>query len=650
MPATAAPARCCSTAEQVCACIVAVGQCDGRAVTTVEGLAGRAARSRTLQRGLRRPRRGAVRHLHPGHADARRVAAARESAADRGRRCSTRWPACSAAAPATPRSSRRCSPRPRAAARGRAAGRRGAVGRQPCRPARRAGQGARRRALRRRRLAGDPAGVLAMRVVRSPHPRARVHARRPRRVPRAAGPGVRRRAHRGRRAEQRLRASSPTCATSRCSPTASSRFRGEAVLALVGDAETLLALPEAELPITWQPRPAHETPDAALAAAAAGDALHARYPDNVLCRGRVVQRRRRGGARRPAALGAARERDVRDPLRRARLHRAGGGLGRGDRAAARRSARIRVFACTQTPYMDRDEIAHVLAIAPEQVHIVPSAIGGGFGGKLDISVQPLLAVAAWKLGRPVRLVYDAAGVDAVARTKRHPAQMTATATLRRRRHARRLRLQRRLQHRRLFVVGPDGRQPGADPRERPVPRAARARADPRRADEQQRRRRVPRLRRAAGGAARRGADRRARRAVRHRSRSSSAIATPCAPATARRPGSGSRRASACAQCLDALRPAWAAARARRPTRSMREASATGAPLRRGAGIACMWYGIGNTVIANPSTMRGALRCDAATARISSSTTARRRSARAPRRSCRRCSPTRSACRWPGATR
>ena len=58
--------------------------------------------------------------------------------------------------------------------------------------------------------------------------------------------------------------------------------------------------------------------------------------------------------------------------------------------------RVRIFACTQTPYMDRDEIAHVLGIAPEQVHIVPSAIGGGFGGKLDLSVQPLLAVAAWK--------------------------------------------------------------------------------------------------------------------------------------------------------------------------------------------------------------------------------------------------------------
>ena len=195
--------------------------------------------------------------------------------------------------------------------------------------------------------------------------------------------------------------------------------------------------------------------------------------------------------------------------------------------------------------MDRDEIAHVLAIAPEQVHIVPSAIGGGFGGKLDISVQPLLAVAAWKLGRPVRLVYERPE-SMQSSTKRHPAQMTATATLRRRRHAQRVRLQRRLQHRRLFVLGADGRQPGADPRHRPVPRAARARPDPRRAHEQQRRRRLSRLRRAAGGAARRAADRRARRAVRRRSRSSSAIATPCAPATARPPASGWKRASACA--------------------------------------------------------------------------------------------------------
>jgi len=62
-------------------------------------------------------------------------------------------------------------------------------------------------------------------------------------------------------------------------------------------------------------------------------------------------------------------------------------------------------------------------------------------------------------------------------------------------------------------------------------------------------------------------------------------------------------------CLDALRSAWAAANDASRTFNDR-AQRQGSPHRRGAGIACMWYGIGNTVIANPSTMRGALRWSA----------------------------------------
>src|SRR5690606_19665969 len=73
--------------------------------------------------------------------------------------------------------------------------------------------------------------------------------------------------------------------------------------------------------------------------------------------------------------------------------------------ARRVGERIEIFVTTQTPYMDRDEIALVLGIAPERVRIIPSAVGGGFGGKLDLSVQPLIATAAWVLERPVRCVY-----------------------------------------------------------------------------------------------------------------------------------------------------------------------------------------------------------------------------------------------------
>ena len=90
--------------------------------------------------------------------------------------------------------------------------------------------------------------------------------------------------------------------------------------------------------------------------------------------------------------------------------------------ARRVGDRIEVQACTQSPYMDRDDVAKVLGIAPEAVRIIPTAVGGGFGAKLDLSVQPFVAVAAWHLDRPVRMVYSRPESMATT-TKRHPAKM-----------------------------------------------------------------------------------------------------------------------------------------------------------------------------------------------------------------------------------
>src|SRR6185369_7495026 len=53
-----------------------------------------------------------------------------------------------------------------------------------------------------------------------------------------------------------------------------------------------------------------------------------------------------------------------------------------------------------------------------------------------------------------------------------------------------------------------------------------------------------------------------------------------------------------AQCLDALRPHWQQAQA-----DSASFNATRGPRRRGVGIGCMWYGIGNTSMSNPSRMR-----------------------------------------------
>ena len=51
-------------------------------------------------------------------------------------------------------------------------------------------------------------------------------------------------------------------------------------------------------------------------------------------------------------------------------------------------------------------------------------------------------------------------------------------------------------------------------------------------------------------------------------------------------------------CLDALEPGWKEARARAESFNR---TATG-PLRKGVGLACMWYGIGNTSLSNPSSV------------------------------------------------
>ena len=76
--------------------------------------------------------------------------------------------------------------------------------------------------------------------------------------------------------------------------------------------------------------------------------------------------------------------------------------------------------------MARKDIAAILGLPESSVRILPTAVGGGFGTKLDLSVQPFLAVAAWHLRRPVRMIYSRPE-SIMATTKRHPARIRARA-------------------------------------------------------------------------------------------------------------------------------------------------------------------------------------------------------------------------------
>jgi CO/xanthine dehydrogenase Mo-binding subunit len=73
----------------------------------------------------------------------------------------------------------------------------------------------------------------------------------------------------------------------------------------------------------------------------------------------------------------------------------------------------------QWAHEDRRQIAHALGLDEEQVRVVYAAIGGAFGGREDISVQIVLALAAWKLRRPVKITWTREE-SIIGHTKRHP--------------------------------------------------------------------------------------------------------------------------------------------------------------------------------------------------------------------------------------
>jgi len=68
------------------------------------------------------------------------------------------------------------------------------------------------------------------------------------------------------------------------------------------------------------------------------------------------------------------------------------------------------------------EIAEVLGLPHNKVRVVGTMIGGGFGGKEDITVETFLALLAWKTRRPVKLTYTREE-SILCHGKRHPYVM-----------------------------------------------------------------------------------------------------------------------------------------------------------------------------------------------------------------------------------
>ena len=189
----------------------------------------------------------------------------------------------------------------------------------------------------------------------------------------------------------------------------SARFLGEAVALIVGSAETIDHDDFGDFPIQWESQAPLLTIDDALSADA--PLLHDARPDNILIHGRVVSGDVDAGLSMAAAV-------VEGHFQTSFVEHAyiepEAGWARMDGDV------IEVYSPTQAPHPHREELARILGCSEHKIRVIPSAVGGGFGGKLDLTVQPLVALATWILGKTVGMIFTREESISTS-TKRHPA-------------------------------------------------------------------------------------------------------------------------------------------------------------------------------------------------------------------------------------
>ncbi|RWF97765.1 MAG: 2Fe-2S iron-sulfur cluster binding domain-containing protein [Mesorhizobium sp.] len=167
------------------------------------------------------------------------------------------------------------------------------------------------------------------------------------------------------------------------------RLRGEAVALVAGEREAILDLDLTDFPIAWTELPHVLQPREAKADGAL--LIHRHRPANLLTSG-YVEHGDPDGALAAAAVTVSGAIETSFVEHAYIEPEAGFAYMDGDTLV--------IVACTQAPYMDRDDTAKVLGLPVEKVRIVPTATGGGFAYTRNESMM--------------------------STTKRHPAEMEAT--------------------------------------------------------------------------------------------------------------------------------------------------------------------------------------------------------------------------------
>ncbi len=70
--------------------------------------------------------------------------------------------------------------------------------------------------------------------------------------------------------------------------------------------------------------------------------------------------------------------------------------------------RLKIHSDTQACYFTLDNTALTLGVPFNRLRVIGGTVGGGFGGKVDVMVEPIACLAAQLTNRPVKFVYDRA--------------------------------------------------------------------------------------------------------------------------------------------------------------------------------------------------------------------------------------------------
>ncbi len=201
--------------------------------------------------------------------------------------------------------------------------------------------------------------------------------------------------------------------------TARVRFVGDQVALVVAESEEIAAEACKKIRVVYEDLPVETDPAQAMDEKA--ELLHPDRGSNVFCHYRIRKGEVNSAFEKADVII---EHDYFTPAQEHAFLQPEAGL-----AYIDEEGRIAIMVGGQWTHEDQEQVAHALNLPKEKIRVIYPAIGGAFGGREDMSVQIVLALAAMELARrgkprPVKIIWSREE-SMIGHHKRHPFQIKA---------------------------------------------------------------------------------------------------------------------------------------------------------------------------------------------------------------------------------